>query len=160
MLALIDRLSSKLTTLAEIVKTLTDAGPAVSVPYSQVGDIYFGDKKPPNPEPGYAYQCESITNSIQLSGYSLSAEDIARFKPWRARVSWTKAPEQFGWNSDYDTNDELDINTIGRKGSIIVNKTKRRLYISADGHVVWKEFTFPNQDSWQAAIIKAVLYSG
>ena len=145
MLALIDGLRTKLTALSDVVQSLVNK-PASTVPYSQVGDIYFGDRKPPNPEPGYAYQCESITNSIQLSGYSLSAEEIARFKPWRARVSWTTAPEQFGWNSYYGTNDELDINTIGRKGSIIVNKTKRRLYISADGHVVWKEFTFPNQD--------------
>ena len=93
MLAIIDGLRTKLTALSDVVQSLVNK-PASTVPYSRVGDIYLGNKTPPNPEPGYAYQCESITNSIQLSGYSLSAEDIARFKPWRARVSWTKAPEQ------------------------------------------------------------------
>ena len=153
MLALIDRLSSKLTTLAEIVKTLTDAGPSVSVPYSGVGDVYVGNQQPPNPEPGYAYRCESITNGLKFSGYPLSTAEFNKIKPWRARKSWTDAPVKYGWSPASGSNiDQLEIYTIGRAGSIIVNKTTKKIYSSLDGHVNWKEVPFPDQDKCQGII--------
>ena len=147
MLALIDGLRTKLTALSDVVQGLVNK-PASTVPYSRVGDIYLGNETPPNPEPGYYYRCESLTSGLKFSGYGISTEDLNRLRPWQARKSWTQACTKYGWaQPSKRAIDDLQIHTLGRRGSVIVNHTTKRLFTSEDGHVNWLPLDFPDQDN-------------